>query len=113
MRYFSTAYRLAIAFWVGGAALFTSILTPIIFRSYDRDMAGNIVGILLPGYLLVGIHLWCYRFAMPVAGSRTADRCFFDYLGGHVGHHGTPYFCNRSQGCRSQKGNSFFCYHTA
>jgi hypothetical protein len=54
MRYFSTAYRLAIAFWVGGAALFTFILTPIIFRSYDRDMAGNIVGILLPGYFWWG-----------------------------------------------------------
>ncbi|MFH1214901.1 MAG: DUF4149 domain-containing protein [Pseudomonadota bacterium] len=48
-------YRLAIACWVGGAALFTFVLTPIIFKSYSRDMAGGIVGVLFPGYFKWGL----------------------------------------------------------
>jgi hypothetical protein len=43
-------YRLAIACWVGGTALFTFVLTPTIFKSFNRDMAGGIVGALFPGY---------------------------------------------------------------
>jgi uncharacterized membrane protein len=48
-------YRLAIAFWVGGASLFTFVLTPTIFKSYNRDMAGGIVGVLFPGYFKWGL----------------------------------------------------------
>ncbi|WP_298436475.1 DUF4149 domain-containing protein [Geobacter sp.] len=47
--------RLAIAFWVGGAALFTFLLTPIIFRVENRDAAGRIVGYLFPGYFRWGL----------------------------------------------------------
>jgi len=52
---FSALYRLAIVCWVGGAALFTFILTPTIFKSYTRDMAGGIVGSLFPGYFRWGL----------------------------------------------------------
>lgn len=55
MRYLSTLYTLAIACWVGGAALFTFILTPAIFRDFDRDTAGAVVGILFPGYFRWGL----------------------------------------------------------
>jgi hypothetical protein len=55
MQYLSIVYRLLIAFWVGGAALFTFILTPTLFKSFDRDTAGTIVGILFPGYFKVGL----------------------------------------------------------
>lgn len=48
-------YRLAISFWVGGAALFTFVLTPIIFKVNDRDTAGKIVGSLFPGYFKWGL----------------------------------------------------------
>jgi uncharacterized membrane protein len=48
-------YRLAVAAWVGGAALFTFVLTPAIFRHFDRDRAGEIVGVLFPGYFLWGL----------------------------------------------------------
>ena len=51
----STFYRLAISCWVGGASLFTFILTPIIFKAYNRDMAGRIVGNLFPGYFRWGL----------------------------------------------------------
>ncbi len=48
-------YRLAIACWVGGAALFTFVLTPTIFKSFNRDVAGGIVGVLFPGYFKWGL----------------------------------------------------------
>lgn len=48
-------YRLAVSFWVGGAAIFTFVLTPIIFKVNDRDTAGRIVGTLFPGYFRWGL----------------------------------------------------------
>lgn len=48
-------YRLALACWVGGASLFTFVLTPAIFKSYNRDVAGGIVGVLFPGYFQWGL----------------------------------------------------------
>lgn len=55
MQTFTFLYRLAIACWLGGASLFTFVLTPTIFRSYSRDMAGGIVGALFPGYFKWGL----------------------------------------------------------
>ena len=46
-----------LALWVGGIALFTFIITPGIFNSYSRDMAGEIVGRLFPGYFLYNLVL--------------------------------------------------------
>jgi Domain of unknown function (DUF4149) len=51
----STIFRLAVSFWVGGVAIFTFVLTPIIFRVNDRDTAGKIVGTLFPGYFRWGL----------------------------------------------------------
>lgn len=48
-------YRLAIACWVGGTSLFTFVLTPAIFKSFNRDVAGGIVGVLFPGYFKWGL----------------------------------------------------------
>ena len=50
-------YTLILALWVGGIALFTFILTPVIFKSYPRDLAGEIVGRLFPGYFLYNLVL--------------------------------------------------------
>jgi hypothetical protein len=55
VQYLSIVYRLLITFWVGGAALFTFVLTPTLFKTYDRDTAGTIVGVLFPGYFKVGL----------------------------------------------------------
>jgi uncharacterized membrane protein len=55
MTLLSVLYRLAIAFWVGGASLFTFVLTPLIFKSYPRDQAGGIVGHLFPAYFRWGL----------------------------------------------------------
>jgi hypothetical protein len=48
-------YRLVVAGWLGGAALFTFVLTPILFRSLNRDQAGAMVGYLFPGYFRWGL----------------------------------------------------------
>jgi hypothetical protein len=55
MQIIAVIYRLAVSFWVGGAAIFTFILTPIIFKVNDRDTAGKIVGTLFPGYFKWGL----------------------------------------------------------
>src|SRR5690242_7258377 len=55
MQIAAVIYRLAVAFWVGGVALFTFVLTPIIFRAYNRDDAGRIVGFLFPAYFRWGV----------------------------------------------------------
>ena len=46
---FFILYDLVLALWTGGIFLFTFIITPVIFKSYGRDMAGEIVGKLFPG----------------------------------------------------------------
>jgi len=46
-----------LALWVGGIAIFTFIITPVIFNSYSRDMASEIVGRLFPGYFLYNLIL--------------------------------------------------------
>lgn len=48
-------YRLAIACWLGGVALFTTTLTPTLFKAFSRDVAGGIVGALFPGYFRWGL----------------------------------------------------------
>ena len=48
-------YRLAISLWVGGASLFTFLLTPIIFKRFPRAQAGVIVGHLFPAYFRWGL----------------------------------------------------------
>lgn len=50
-------YNLALSLWVGGMSIFTFILTPVIFRSFERDMAGKIVGKLFPGYFMYNLVL--------------------------------------------------------
>lgn len=46
----SYLYNLVLSLWVGGIFIFTFIVTPVIFKSYERDMAGSIVGYLFPYY---------------------------------------------------------------
>ncbi len=50
MQYIDMLYRLAVSLWAGGNAIFTLMLTPILFKTENRDVAGRIVGNLFPGY---------------------------------------------------------------
>ena len=55
MQYLETIYRLAVSLWAGGNAIFTLMLTPILFKTESRDVAGRIVGNLFPGYFRWGL----------------------------------------------------------
>lgn len=55
MKFAETIYRLAVAFWVGGNALFTFVLTPLLFKTEGRDTAARIVGTFFPGYFRWGL----------------------------------------------------------
>ncbi|HEX9023689.1 MAG TPA: DUF4149 domain-containing protein [Geobacteraceae bacterium] len=55
MKYAETVYRLAVALWVGGNALFTIVLTPLLFKSEARDTAARIVGTFFPAYFRWGL----------------------------------------------------------
>lgn len=59
MKTLSIVYRMAIAFWTGGIAMFTFALTPVLFKSFGRDMAGQVVGALFPVYFRWGIACGC------------------------------------------------------
>ncbi len=61
---FSSIYTLILALWAGGISLFTFILTPVIFRSFGRDMAGEIVGKLFPGYFFYNLVLSAAALAL-------------------------------------------------
>ena len=55
MNFLTILSNLAVSCWLGGAALFTFLLTPALFAAYSRDQAGNIVGLLFPGYFRWGL----------------------------------------------------------
>ena len=55
MQYIDMLYRLAVSLWAGGNSIFTLMLTPILFKTESRDVAGRIVGNLFPGYFRWGL----------------------------------------------------------
>jgi len=74
---FATLYTLSLALWTGGMALFTFVVTPAIFRSFGRDRAGEIVGILFPGYFVYLLSLSALALVMFfLLGADQATRSF-------------------------------------
>lgn len=67
MQILTIIYRLAVALWVGGIGIFTFILTPIIFKSFGRDLAGRIVGELFPAYFRWGLACGVVALAALIA----------------------------------------------
>ena len=55
MYYSDLLYRLSISLWAGGNAIFTLLLTPILFKTENRDTAARIVANLFPGYFRWGL----------------------------------------------------------
>lgn len=55
MQFFKAVYTLVVSFWFGGMALFTFVITPIFFKVFNRDLAGEIVGSVFPMYFKVGL----------------------------------------------------------
>ncbi|HAM51675.1 MAG TPA: DUF4149 domain-containing protein [Nitrospiraceae bacterium] len=69
----SCLYDLVLALWVGGISIFTFVVTPAIFRSFNRDMAGQIVGKLFPGYFLYNLVLSLLALGLLLIGSHASD----------------------------------------
>lgn len=59
-------YNLVLALWIGGTVLFTFLVTPLLFRSYDRDTAGVIVGKVIPVYFRYNLLLILLALALLV-----------------------------------------------
>jgi hypothetical protein len=55
--FISSFYNIVLSLWVGGVFLFTFIVTPVIFKTQDRQVAGSIVGHLFPYYFLFNLAL--------------------------------------------------------
>lgn len=73
----SALYLIVLGLWVGGMALFTFLVTPAIFRSFDRDMAGLIVDKLFPQYFtyLLVLSLLALALYVPAAGVGRSKIC--------------------------------------
>ncbi len=50
-------YKIILALWVGGMSMFSFIVTPVLFKTHSRDMAGSIVGHIFPLYFLYNLIL--------------------------------------------------------
>lgn len=68
MNYLDMLYRLAVSLWAGGNAIFTLMLTPILFKTESRDVAGRIVGNLFPGYFRWGVACGVIALVCRLAG---------------------------------------------
>ena len=65
MPFAAPIYRLALALWAEGMALFTFVVTPAIFKSRGREAAGEIVGAIFPHY---------FRYCLAAIGIALAAR---------------------------------------
>ena len=74
MKLVQSLYQLAIALWAGGNAIFTLLLTPILFKTESRDTAGRIVGNLFPGYFKWGLACGIVALVCRLAGSGFSSR---------------------------------------
>jgi len=68
MQFLDMLYRLAVSLWAGGNAIFTLMLTPILFKTESRDVAGRIVGNLFPGYFRWGLACGLIALVCRLAG---------------------------------------------
>ncbi|MBI5014870.1 MAG: DUF4149 domain-containing protein [Deltaproteobacteria bacterium] len=60
-------YNLVLCLWIGGMVLFTFVVTPLLFRHYDRNVAGDIVGTLIPAYFRYNLLLALLGAALLLA----------------------------------------------
>jgi hypothetical protein len=68
MKILQAVYQLSIALWAGGNAIFTLLLTPILFKTEGRDTAARIVGSFFQGYFRWGIACGLVALVCRLAG---------------------------------------------
>jgi hypothetical protein len=73
MRRLYPLYPVALGLLVGGNALYTFLATPVIFASFERDLAGSVVAAMMPYYFGYEAALVALAIAvLSVAGERGA-----------------------------------------
>ncbi len=58
-------YRIAVALWFGGMAVFSLVMTPVIFQTQPRETAARVVGAMMPVY---------FRYALVVVAAALLAR---------------------------------------
>lgn len=74
MKIIEAIYQLAISLWAGGNAIFTLLLTPILFKTESRDTAARIVGNLFPAYFRWGLACGVIALICRLAGKGLTAR---------------------------------------
>lgn len=74
MSYLDMLYRLSVSLWAGGNAIFTLLLTPILFKTESRDTAARIVGNLFPAYFKWSLACGALALAVRLIGRGTVIR---------------------------------------
>ncbi len=47
-------YLLSLVFWIGSIIFFSFFVAPVVFKTLEREKAGEIVGIIFPRYYMIG-----------------------------------------------------------
>ncbi|MCI4625594.1 MAG: DUF4149 domain-containing protein [Candidatus Magnetoovum sp. WYHC-5] len=55
-------YNVVLSLWVGGIAILSFLITPVIFKSFTRIKAGTIVGYIFPRYFVYNLVLAVLAF---------------------------------------------------
>lgn len=67
-------YTITLAFWSGGIAIYSFIVTPVIFKSYSRAEAGTIVGHLFPPYFIYNLVISLLALLFFLFGGRVPGK---------------------------------------
>ena len=51
---FNLIYLLSLVVWIGSIVFFSFFAAPVIFKTLEREKAGEVVGIIFPRYYLIG-----------------------------------------------------------
>lgn len=76
MRRLYPLYTLTLALLVGGNVLYTFLATPVIFASFERDLAGRVVAAMMPFYFRYDLALVLVAAAVFAAAAVRGGRAF-------------------------------------
>ena len=66
-------YLLSLVFWIGSIIFFSFFVAPVVFKTLEREKAGELVGIIFPRYYMIGYVCGVLVFAaLLLTGPETA-----------------------------------------
>ena len=68
---FNFIYLLSLACWLGSIIFFSFIGAPGIFKTLDREKAGEVAGVIFPKYYVLGYICGGLSLSALVAGSKS------------------------------------------